>query len=124
MTSSSDVLTGKHILLGVSGSIAAFKAVALASDLTQIGALVDVLLTPSATRFVTALSFSAITHCSITTEVFSSADHPINHVTLGAGADVYIVAPATADCLAGLALGLGDDTVRPAALRTRARLAL
>ncbi|HLZ09471.1 MAG TPA: bifunctional phosphopantothenoylcysteine decarboxylase/phosphopantothenate--cysteine ligase CoaBC, partial [Chloroflexota bacterium] len=124
MTSPPDVLAGKHILLGVSGSIAAFKAVALASELTKIGALVDVLLTSSATRFVTPLSFSAITHRSVSGDVFSASEHPINHVALGQGADIYIVAPATADCIAGLAMGLGDDPVRLVALSTRAPLVL
>src|SRR5439155_1032680 len=95
MTSPSDVLAGKHILLGVSGSIAAFKAVALASELTKCGALVDVLLTRSANQFVTPLSFSAITHRSVTSDVFSSSEHAINHVSLGASADAFIVAPAT-----------------------------
>jgi phosphopantothenoylcysteine decarboxylase/phosphopantothenate--cysteine ligase len=122
MTVQSDILAGKHILLGVSGSIAAFKAVALASELTKCGGLVDVLLTASATRFITPLSFSAITHRSVTSDVFSTSERPINHVTLGVGADVYIVAPATADCIAGLALGLGDDAVRLTALSTRAPL--
>jgi phosphopantothenoylcysteine decarboxylase/phosphopantothenate--cysteine ligase len=122
MAMAADVMIGKHVVLGVSGSISAFKAVALASELTKSGALVEVLLTPSAARFVTPLSFSAITHRSVTTDVFEASDRPVNHVTLGVEADVFVIAPATADCLAGLALGLGDDIVRLTALSSTAPL--
>ena len=120
----SDALRGKQVVLGVSGSIAAFKAVSLASELTKNGALVDVLLTPAAARFVTPISFSAITQRPVTCDAFESSDRPTVHVTLGTQADVFVVAPATADCLAGLALGLGDDIVRLTALSSTAPLVL
>ncbi len=122
---SDDVLAGKRVILGVSGSIAAFKAVALASELVKAGALVDVVLTPAATRFVTPLSFSAIVHRPVLTDLFEAApDHPIAHVAAGVDADVFVVAPATADCIAGLALGLGDDALRATALSSRAPLVI
>jgi phosphopantothenoylcysteine decarboxylase/phosphopantothenate--cysteine ligase len=119
-----DVLSGKRIILGVSGSIAAFKAVALASDLFKVGALVDVILTPAAQQFVAPLSFSAIVHRPVVTNLFESKSADIPHVELGVGADAFVVAPATADCIAGLALGFADDALRATALSTRAPVIL
>jgi phosphopantothenoylcysteine decarboxylase/phosphopantothenate--cysteine ligase len=117
-------LAGKHVLLGVSGSIAAFKAIALTSDLVKLGATVDVLMTPAATRFVQPLSFSALTHRPVVVDLFAAADQPIPHVQLGVSAQALVVAPATADCLAGLALGLGHDALLATALSSRAPLVL
>ena len=114
-------LRDRRILLGVSASIAAFKAVSLASELVKQEAIVDVIMTPNAARFVTPLSFEAIVHRPVILDLFAAAD-PTAHVSLGADADAYIVAPATADCIAGLALGLADDAVRTVALATRAPL--
>ncbi len=119
-----DVLQGKRIILGVSGSIAAFKAVALASELTKAGALADVILTPAAQRFVTPLSFSAITHRPVLTDLWEGSSSSVPHVSLGVGADAFIVAPATADCIAGLALGLADDALRATALSSVAPIFL
>lgn len=116
----SDVLSGKRVVLGVSGSIAAFKAVTLASDLVKAGADVDVILTPAAQRFVTPLSFSAIVHRPVLTDLFDPSRDAVPHVALGVDADAFIVAPATADCVAGLAHGFGDDALRATALSSRA----
>lgn len=115
-----DPLAGKRILLGVSASIAAFKAVALASDLIKTGASVDVVMTPNATRFVAPLSFEAITHRPVLTDLFDPAAGSIAHVSLGVDTDAFVVAPATADCIAGLALGLAHDALLATALCTRA----
>ena len=120
----SDGLAGRRIVLGVSGSIAAFKAVALASELVKAGVLVDVVLTPAATRFVTPLSFAAIVHRPVLTDLFAESERTVPHVSVGVDADALVVAPATADCLAGLALGLGDDALRATALASRAPLFL
>jgi phosphopantothenoylcysteine decarboxylase / phosphopantothenate---cysteine ligase len=117
-----DVLSGKRLILGVSGSIAAFKALALASELVKAGAQVDVILTPAARQFVTPLSFSAIVHRPVIADLFEQSADTIAHVSIGVGADGFIVAPATADCIAGLALGLADDALRATALSTRAPL--
>jgi len=114
-------LRDRRILLGVSASIAAFKAVSLASELVKQEAIVDVIMTPNAARFVSPLSFEAIVRRPVILDLFAAAD-PTAHVSLGADADAYIVAPATADCIAGLALGLADDAVRTIALATRAPL--
>ncbi len=118
------VLTGKRIVLGVSGSIAAFKAVALASELVKAGAVVDVVMTPAATRFVQPLSFEAITHRPVVSDLFADQGRSIAHVSLGVDANVLVVAPATADCLAGLALGFGHDALLATALSSRAPLLL
>jgi phosphopantothenoylcysteine decarboxylase/phosphopantothenate--cysteine ligase len=117
-------LAGKHLLLGVSGSIAAFKAVALTSELVKLGATVDVIMTPAATRFVQPLSFSALTHRPVLVDLFAASEQPIPHVQLGVSAQALVVAPATADCLAGLALGLGHDALLATALASRAPLVL
>lgn len=117
-----DPLNGKRVLLGVSASIAAFKAVALASDLVKSGASVDVLMTPHAAHFVAPLSFEAIVHRPVVTDLFEPSTRSIAHVSLGTEADAFVVAPATADCIAGLALGLAHDALLATALSTRAPL--
>ncbi|MBI2942347.1 MAG: bifunctional phosphopantothenoylcysteine decarboxylase/phosphopantothenate--cysteine ligase CoaBC, partial [Chloroflexi bacterium] len=115
------MLQGKRIVLGVTGSIAAFKAVGLASELTEAGATVDVILTPGATRFVAPLSFQAITHRPAQTDMFQLlAETEIGHVTLGDQADLVVVAPATAHTIARLALGLADDLLLTTVLATTA----
>ena len=114
---------GRRILLGVSGSIAAYKAADLASKLTQGSAEVDVLMTHSATRFVTPLTFRSITHRPVLTDLFDpNSPEAIEHVALAKAADILIVAPATAHMLAKLALGLADDPISVTALATGAPL--
>ncbi|MBA3531477.1 MAG: bifunctional phosphopantothenoylcysteine decarboxylase/phosphopantothenate--cysteine ligase CoaBC [Ardenticatenales bacterium] len=113
----------KHILLGVSGSIATYKAVALASHLTQEGATVDVIMTEAATRMVQPLSFQAITHRPTQTDMWSLlAETEIGHVTLAKKADALLVAPATANTIAKIALGLADNFLTTTALSLRGAL--
>ena len=116
---------GKSVILGVSGGIAAYKAAAVASLLVQQGALVDVVLTEAAQRFIQPLTFSAITHRPIHADPFVpwSADFS-GHVSLADRADLVIVAPATAATIARLALGLSDDLLGLIALTTRAPIVL
>ena len=114
------VLHGKRVTLGVSGSIAAFKAVALASTLHQSGAIVDVAMTSDAQRFIQPLSFQAITHRPVFADLWAPGmETDIAHVTLGRESDVIVVAPATANMLAKLAHGLADDPVSVTALAAR-----
>lgn len=114
-------LTGRRIALGVTGSIAAYKAVAIASSLTQQGALVDVVMSPEAAELVRPLSFQAITHRPVALEMFHLlAETEIGHVSIGRAADAFVVAPATANVIAKLAMGLADDLVTTTALATRA----
>ena len=114
---------GKRVLLGVSGSIAAYKAVEIASALTQRGALVDTLMTPSATKFVTPLTFRSVTGRPALTDLFDAGSpEAVEHVALAQAADLLAVAPATAHVMAKLALGLADDPISLIALATAAPL--
>ena len=115
----------KRVLLGISGSIAAYKAVDLASKLTQAGAAVDVLMTYSATHFITPLTFRSITHRPVLVDLFDiNSPQAIEHVALAKSADVLVAAPATAHLIAKLALGLADDPISVIALATSAPLVL
>jgi phosphopantothenoylcysteine decarboxylase/phosphopantothenate--cysteine ligase len=115
------LLRGKRIILGVSGSIAAYKAVDLASKLTQAGALVDVVMTEAAQRFVRPLTFKAVSGRPVYTDMWHSetagglSSH-IAHIGLAEGADMLLIAPATANTLAKLAHGLADDLLSVTAL--------
>lgn len=114
-------LAGKRVVLGVTGSIAAYKAVAVASGLVQQGAIVDVVMTEEATRLIQPLSFQAITHRPVAVDMFEPlAETAIGHVSLGHAAHAFLVAPATAHSIAKLALGLADDMVTTTALATPA----
>ena len=116
-------LEGKNIVLGVTGSIAAYKALDAASKLTQAGALVDVILTASAEKFITRLSFQSITHRQVYSDLFdSSSDLAIHHVALAERADLIAIYPATANTLAKLAHGIADDTLCTTVLASRAPL--
>ncbi|MDP2744108.1 MAG: bifunctional phosphopantothenoylcysteine decarboxylase/phosphopantothenate--cysteine ligase CoaBC [Dehalococcoidia bacterium] len=115
------MLSKKTVVLGVTGSIAAYKAVDLASKLTQEGATVEVAMTPAATEFVSPLTFRAITGRPVVTDMFDSgAEFSIEHVALAERADVVVVAPATADIIARMAAGMADDTVCCTVLATKA----
>ena len=98
------------ILLCVTGGIAAYKAIDLASQLTKSGFEVKIALTKNAQRFVSALSFSAIINQGVHTDLFENSD-PIPHIHLADWADLTIVAPATANIIAKAAQGIGDDLV-------------
>jgi len=103
-------LDQKNILLGVTGSIAAYKAADLASKLTQAGALVDVILSPAATEFITPLTFQSVTgRPAFTDEALWGAQAHVLHVGLGHTADMFVLAPATANTIAKLAHGLADN---------------
>ena len=114
-------LNNKRVVLGVTGSIACYKAADLASKLVQNGALVDVILTSAATQFVSELTFRSITHRSVFTDLYSSeSELSINHVALAETADIIIVAPTTANTIAKIANGISDDVLTTTILATRA----
>src|SRR6185503_19535093 len=102
------MLIGKRIVLGVTGSIAAYKAVALLRTLLREGATVHVVMTQSATKFVTPLTFEVLSGHPVSTDLFE-ARQEMKHLSLPEQADAIVIAPATANCLAKSALGLGDD---------------
>jgi phosphopantothenoylcysteine decarboxylase/phosphopantothenate--cysteine ligase len=110
---------GRRIVLGVTGGIAAYKAVQLARDLTRLGAEVDTVLTAGARRFVAPLSFEGVTGRPAATELFSTEGAAL-HIKLGSEADVVCVAPATADLIARAAQGRADDLLTTTLLATRA----
>ncbi len=121
------LLHQKRIIVAVTGSIAAYKAVDLASKLTQAGALVDVMMTDAARQFVTPLTFQSVTGRPVYTNLWetdSSGGLPthIAHVGLAEGADLLVVAPATANTMAKLAHGLADDLLSVTALAARCPL--
>lgn len=119
------VLQSKTIVLGVTGSIAAFKAAGLASQLTQLGAHVDVVMTREATQFVGPLTFESLTHRHVVTDVMALLpDSTIGHVAMAHRADIFVIAPATAHTIAKIAHGLADDAVSATALDTRAPLVI
>ena len=103
-------LADKHVVLGVTGSIACYKALDLASKLVQAGALVDIIMSYGATQFITPLAFRSLTHRVVVTDTFDpDSEYSVEHVALAHQADVIVVAPATVHCIAKLALGLADD---------------
>ncbi|HSS30957.1 MAG TPA: bifunctional phosphopantothenoylcysteine decarboxylase/phosphopantothenate--cysteine ligase CoaBC [Nitrospiraceae bacterium] len=102
------ILIGKRIVLGVTGSIAVYKAVALLRTLLREGATVYVVMTQSATKFVTPLTFEVLSGHPVSTDLFE-AHQEMKHLSLPEQADAIVIAPATANCLAKSALGLGDD---------------
>jgi phosphopantothenoylcysteine decarboxylase/phosphopantothenate--cysteine ligase len=118
-----DTLAGKRIVLGVCGSIAAYKVAQLARDLTLAGAVVDVILTEAAERFVGRATFQALTGRPVLTDMWSlPEDGVVGHVSLGMHADMVVIAPATANTIARLAAGLCDDLLTTTVLATRAPL--
>jgi phosphopantothenoylcysteine decarboxylase/phosphopantothenate--cysteine ligase len=99
-----------RVVLGVTGGIAAFKAAELARLFVKAGVAVDVAMTEAATRFVTPLTFQALTGRPVATDLWTSgASNAMDHIALSRGADLIVVAPASADFLAKLANGLADD---------------
>ncbi|MCA9843836.1 MAG: bifunctional phosphopantothenoylcysteine decarboxylase/phosphopantothenate--cysteine ligase CoaBC [Dehalococcoidia bacterium] len=112
-------LEGRHVVLGVTGSIAAYKAADLASKLRQAGAELEVVMTPAATRFVTPLTFQSLSARPVVIDMFSAAEAEA-HVEVARRADALVIAPATADCIAHLASGATPNMVTLTALATTA----
>lgn len=116
-------LAGKNIVLGVTGSIACYKALDLASKLTQAGANVETILSYGAAQFVTPLAFRSLTHRGVVTDTFDAdSAHSVEHVALARWADIVVIAPATVHCLARLAAGLADDPLTTTVIATEAPL--
>ena len=112
-------LAGRHVVLGVCGGIAAYKAVELCRRLVDAGAQVAPVLTEGATRFVGTTTFSALASEPARTSLWDDAD-PVPHIGLARWADVVVVAPATARVMASYAAGLSDDLLTATLLATRA----
>jgi phosphopantothenoylcysteine decarboxylase/phosphopantothenate--cysteine ligase len=114
-------LTGVRVVLGVTGSIAAYKAVNLLRALVREGAVVDVAMTRSATKFMTPLTFEVLSGRPVATGLFQ-AHQEMKHLSLPEQADVMVVAPATANFLAKAALGMADDLLSTMLLTGRTPL--
>jgi phosphopantothenoylcysteine decarboxylase/phosphopantothenate--cysteine ligase len=115
------MLTDKIIILGITGSIAAYKAADLASKLTQAEAVVEAVMTEAATRFITPLTLCSITGRPVFTGMWQPAsEFSIEHVSLAEAADVVAIAPATADVIAKLTSGIADDILTCTVLATKA----
>nr|WP_255770658.1 bifunctional phosphopantothenoylcysteine decarboxylase/phosphopantothenate--cysteine ligase CoaBC [Oceanobacillus alkalisoli] len=117
------VVRGKNILLGISGGIAVYKACALTSKLTQKGANVKVLMTENATKFVSPLTFQALSRNPVYIDTFDEKDPAkIAHIDLADWAEIAIIAPATANIIGKMANGLADDMLSTTLLATRAEV--
>lgn len=115
----SEILIGKHILLIISGGIAAYKCLELIRRLRERGATIRTVMTRSAAEFVTPLSIGALTAERVYTDLFSRDDeHDIGHIRLSREADLVVVAPATANLMAKMAHGLADDLASAILLAT------
>ncbi|MFP3897720.1 MAG: bifunctional phosphopantothenoylcysteine decarboxylase/phosphopantothenate--cysteine ligase CoaBC [Dehalococcoidia bacterium] len=115
------MLSNKRIVLGITGSIAAYKGAEIASQLTQAGAQVNVIMTSEAIQFVSPVTFRALTGRPVVTEMFDLAsEFSIEHVSLARAADIVVIAPATANIIAKLAAGMADDILCCTVLATRA----
>lgn len=106
-----------NILLAVTGSISAYKAADLTSQLTKLGHQVKVLMTPAATAFITPLTLQVLSKQAVLVEVMTEEDpKQIQHIDLGKEADLFLVAPASANTIAKLAYGFADTIVTSTAL--------
>ena len=115
------MLTNKTIVLGITGGIAAYKAADIASKLTQAGAKVEVIMTESATKFITPLTLRNITGRPVVTDMFELAsEYSVEHIALAEAADVVVIAPATANTIAKLAAGVADNMLGCVVLATEA----
>ena len=120
MSAPAPPLSGRTIVLGVSGSIAAYKAVEVTSRLVQAGAAVEVVMTAAATKFIGPLTFRGITGREPFVDLWATAGpHAEPHVALGRSADLYLIVPASASTIARIAHGIADDFVSLTALAMR-----
>lgn len=118
-------LSGKHILLGITGGIAAYKCPDLVRHLKKAGAEVRVILTESASHFVTPMTLQAVSANPVSSDLFDpSAELSMNHIELAKWADIVLIAPATANIIAKIANGIADDLLSTVCLATPAQIAI
>ena len=116
-------LTGKHVVLGVTGGIAVYKACEVVSRLRKLGATVHVIMTRNATEFVQPLTFETLANQPVVTDTFARPETwEVEHIALAKRADVFAIAPATANCLAKMVCGIADDMLTTTLLATKAPL--
>ena len=118
-------LAGKLVVLGVSGGIAAYKSAEVVRLLKRAGAHVQVVMTEAARRFIGELTMQALSEQPVLTDMFDlGAESRMSHIKVAESADLLLVAPATADLIARMAAGMGNDLLTTIALVTRAPLLL
>ncbi|MBA4494190.1 bifunctional phosphopantothenoylcysteine decarboxylase/phosphopantothenate--cysteine ligase CoaBC [Paenactinomyces guangxiensis] len=118
-------MRGKRVVVGISGGIAAFKAATIVSQLSQRGADVRVIMTASATKFITPLTLQTLSRHHVAVDTFEERDPAVvSHIDLADHADLFVLAPATANLIGKLALGLGDDMLSTTLLATRAPIVI
>ncbi len=114
-------LTGKHIVLGITGGIAAYKSAEIVSRLRHLGADVHVIMTKNATEFITPLTLRTLAANPVVTDTFAEPEEwNVEHVALAKLADIFVIAPATANILAKMANGIADDMLSTTVLATKA----
>jgi phosphopantothenoylcysteine decarboxylase/phosphopantothenate--cysteine ligase len=119
------MLTDKTIVLGITGSIAAYKAADIASRLTKEGARVEVVMTEASTQFIAPLALRSITGRPVVTDMFDpESQRTLEHITLAEAADAVVIAPATASLIAKLAAGIADEMPALVVLATKAPIVL
>ena len=119
------MLLNKHIIVGICGGIASYKAVELVSRLQQAGALVDVVMTEHAEDFVRPLTFATMSHRPVSTDLWEASGQAAErHIALAEAADALVIVPATANTIAKLAYGIADNMLTAVALATKAPLLL
>ncbi len=118
-------LTGREIVLGVTGGIAAYKSAELVSRLRHLGASVHVIMTRNATEFVSPLTFQTLSANQVVTDTFQTPEYwNVEHVALAKLAEVFVIAPATANIMAKMAAGIADDMLSTTVLATKAPVLL
>ena len=116
-------LTGRNIVLGVTGGIAAYKSAELVSRLRHLGAEVHVIMTRNATEFVSPLTFQTLSANQVVTDTFQAPEYwNVEHVALAKLAEVFVIAPATANIIAKMAAGIADDMLSTTVLATKAQV--
>lgn len=119
------MLAGKNVVLGVTGGIAAYKAVEIVSRLKKLGAAVHVIMTPAAANFVTPLTFREISGNPVVTDMWAEPKQwNVEHIALASLADVFLIAPATANIIGKIAGGIADDMLTTTVMATRAPVVL
>jgi len=120
------MVEGKHIILGVTGGIAAYKSPLLVRELVRAGATVQVVMTPAATHFVTPLTLATLSRREVVVDMFPSAEQPAEqwtrHIELGMWGDVMVIAPATANTIAKIVCGMADNFLTSLVLALRCPL--
>ncbi|MEG0268660.1 MAG: flavoprotein, partial [Clostridia bacterium] len=117
--------SGKHVVLGVTGGIAAYKACEIVSRLVKLGIAVDVIMTENATKLVSPLTFETLSRRPVIVDTFQRTESwDVKHISLAQLADVMLVAPATANVMAKLANGIADDMLTTTLLATKAPILL